>query len=195
MDASCMFLTASRMSLKKQHITTVVTHQWLSTACYFPLSVTGSPVAATCTWTVCHSQHVTSATSLPVFKACVKVLPSDGTIWLWGEWCILHKISRYSIRCAITGPTSSHIPSHVKWPQSDSSFWTLHSFVHCIAWHSKQPVSHLISTTSSKYTSHHELSALQASNFSNRHAYPLISVGVHLQLQFSCYMELHSYSP
>ena len=34
----------------------------------------------------------------------------------------------------------------------------------------QQPVSRLISTTSFKYTSHHELSTPQVSNFSNYHA-------------------------
>ena len=40
-----------------------------------------------------------------------------------------------------------------------------------------QPVSHLISTISYNYTSHHELSVLQASNYSKYHIYLQILVG------------------
>ena len=39
-----------------------------------------------------------------------------------------------------------------------------------------QPVRHLISTISSNYTSHHELSVLQPSNFSKYHVCLLIFV-------------------
>ena len=41
-----------------------------------------------------------------------------------------------------------------------------------------QPVSHLFSTISSNYTSHHELSVLQPSSYSKYHICPLILVGV-----------------
>jgi len=55
-------------------------------------------------------------------------------------------------------------------------------------WHS---VSHLISTIFSNYTSHHELSVLQPSNFSKYHVYWFWSA--RLQLQLSCNMEFYSY--
>ena len=101
--------------------------------------------------------HVHMSTDVPTWCVYLLTWQEGSNVWLKSsmfEYCCAVLLQYYS--CFSTEYTS-------KSPHSPKRPW--------------HPVSHLFSTISSNYTSHHELSVLQHSNFSKYHICLQVLVG------------------